>query len=347
MDSKKVSFGDSLEKDVILKGKCIGCSACVMVCPFQCLEYVEGKPRLAKDCKSCGICAQVCPRYGISFNDVERFVFGRERNSEENFGICRRMAVARAKDYAVIRVCQDGGVVTALLLHALENGFIDCAVVSGLSDEKPFYPVPKVVTSSKEVLKCAGTRYSYSPNLRALAEAIKKSASIAFVGTPCQILALRKIQTLGLKKYVEPVKIMIGLMCSECFSYEGLMEKYVHEKLGINLNDVKSVNIKGKMIVTLKNGLAQKIPLAEIKQFTLKGCAFCGDFSSELADISAGGLGLNSWTFAIARTERGEKLLSSAEDAGVIEVRSADEEANAKSLLIKLSQRKRQRLTSL
>jgi len=341
MHLDKASFEDTLQRKVVLKGKCFGCSACVIVCPYASLDFAEGKPRLAKECKICGICPRTCPQYKSQLSQVEGYVFDRQRKRQEDFGIYRRIIVARAEDDRVLKVCQDGGVVTALLLHALATGLIDSAVVSGISERKPFYPVPKVATTSEDLLACAGTRYSYSPNLLALAEAVKNHTSVVFVGTPCQILALRKIQMAGLKKYTTRLKFLIGLMCSECFTYEGLMERHIQEKLGINLVNVKKINIKGKMIVTLKNGQVQTIPLTEVKQYVRKSCGFCGDFSSELADVSTGGLGLNGWTFTVIRTEKGEELFSSAEKAGDVKTRSVGEEPNALSLLRKLSQKKR------
>jgi coenzyme F420 hydrogenase subunit beta len=345
MDSIKVSFEDSLAKDVVGTGKCLGCGTCVVVCPFNCLEYINGKPCLTKECKVCGICAQACPQYEWSLPKVENFVFGRERKPEEEFGIYRRLAITRAANSQILNVCQDGGAVTALLLFALKEEIIDGAIVTKKEQEKPFYPRPASATTAEEILQSAGTKYFYSPNILALTEAIKqKKSRIAFVGTPCQIRAIRKMQIAGLKKYVEPLKILIGLVCSECFTYEGLMENHIHKKLGINPNYVKKINIKGKMLVTLDSG-AVSIPLTETKQYTRQSCRFCGDFSSELADISAGGVGLEGWTFIIMRTEKGEELFSGAERAGVIKTRSASEEASALNLLNKLSKKKRQVLT--
>lgn len=341
MSFNKVSFEESLEKSVIAVGKCVGCGTCVVVCPFNCLEYQKGKPNLMKECKNCGICAQVCPQYEWSWSKAENLVFGRERKTEEEFGIYRRLVIARAKDEKILNTCQDGGVVTALLLFALENGLIDSAVVSGLSQETPLQPIPKLATTSKEILEAAGTKYSYSPNILALDEGVKqKKTSIAFVGTPCQIHAIRKIQMFGLKKYAAPLKFLIGLMCSESFTYEGLIEKHIRETLGINLKDVKKINIKGKMLVTTKCGV-KSISLAEVKQYARKSCRFCDDFSSELADISAGGLGLDGWTFTIIRTEKGEKLFSTAEKAGFLIVKPVDEKKYALNLLMKLSRKKR------
>jgi len=341
MSFSKVSFEESIEKNVVDAGRCVGCGTCVIACPFNCLEYATEKPSLIKECKVCGICPQVCPRYEWSSAKADNFVFGRERRVEEEFGVHRRLVVVQAKDERVLKVCQDGGTVSALLLSALKNRLIDGAIVSGVSEERPFYPVPKLATTVEEILECAGTKYSCSPNILALNEAVKqKKTGIAFVGTPCQIQAIRKMQMFGLKKFTAPIKFLIGLMCSECFSYEGLMQRHIQEKMGIRLDDVKKMNIKGKMLVTTSSGVAT-IPLAEIKQYARKSCGFCQDFSSELADISTGGLGLDGWTFTIIRTEKGEELFSSAEKTGVLNVGAADSAANALNLLVKLSQKKR------
>jgi len=118
------------------------------------------------------------------------------------------------------------------------------------------------------------------------------------------------------------------------------MEKHVHEKLGLSLNNIEKMNIKGKILVKTKSEV-NTIPLAEAKQYARKSCKFCNDFSSELADISTGGLGLDGWTFTIIRTEKGEELFSEAEKAGVIRTRPIEKEGFALNLLAKLSRRKR------
>jgi len=345
MSFSKISFEESLGKNVIAAGKCVGCGTCVVVCPFGCLEYAKGAPRIVKECKVCGICAQTCPTFEWPQLKAENFVFGRERKGEEEFGIYRRLAVAKAKAGKILKVCQDGGIATALLLFALENGLIDGAIVAGINREKPFHPAPKLAITSKEILECAGTKYSYSPNILALTEAIQqKKTNIAFVGTPCQIHAIRRMQMVGLKKYTNPLKLLIGLMCSECFTYEGLMEKHIHLTLGVNLDTIKKMNIKGKMLVTTESEV-KAIPLADVKQYVRKSCGFCDDFSSELADISVGGLGLDGWTFVIIRTKEGDELFEAAEKAGVLKTRPVEKGEFALSLLFKLSTKKRKSIS--
>lgn len=339
MDSK-LGFSDSLGKSVVSTGKCAGCGACVAVCPNRCLRWVEGTPDLCEECKSCGSCARVCPQYGSSMSELESFVFGRERTAREQFGIHRQVYAAKSSDSRVLKACQDGGAVTALLLHALEYKRIDGAIVSGVSSQKPFLPTPRLAITSDEILSCAGTRYTCSPNLLALPEAAREGRkSVAFVGTPCQIQAVRKMQMLRMK-LASPLKLLIGLMCSECFSYEGLIKKHLGEDLGIDLKSIKSMNIKRKMIVTLKSGSVKMIPLAEVKKYALKSCALCRDFSSEMADLSAGGLGLEGWTCIVTRTLDGEGLFKSAEETGFLKTRPFEEDELAVNLLVRLSNRK-------
>jgi coenzyme F420 hydrogenase subunit beta len=341
MGFAKISYEESLEKSVIATGKCVGCGTCVVVCPFACLEYVDGNPKLVKECKVCGICAGACPRYEWSWSKAENFVFGREKKNDETFGIYRKMVVVKATDDEILKICQDGGVATALVAFALEEGLIDGAILSGKNREKPFSPIPKLAKSREDVLECAGTKYSYSPNILAITDALKeKKTNLAFVGTPCQIHAIRKMQMAGLKKYVAPLKFLIGLMCSESFTYKGLMETHLQQTLGINLHKIRKMNIKGKMLVTLPSEV-KAVPLKEIKKYVRNSCKLCDDFSSELADISLGGLGLNEWTFVILRTETGEKLFESAQKAGALKTRPLEKDEFALNLLVKLSAKKR------
>jgi coenzyme F420 hydrogenase subunit beta len=314
------------------------------VCPYNCLEYLKEKPKLVKKCEACGICPRVCPRYEWSWADLEKLVFGRERKSNEDFGVYQSLVLARTTDKEILLNSQDGGVVTALITFALKKGVIDAALLSGLSPDKPFYPMPICATTPEEILECAGTRYTYSPNLLALERALQqKRQSLAFVGTPCQIQAIRKMEAAKLKRYTSRIKFTVGLMCTESFTYEGLMEKHIQQTLGINLRDVKKMNIKGKVILTTNSGETKTISLAEAKKYTRKSCLPCTDFSAELADLSAGGLGLDGWTLTIIRTEQGEEVFRGAEKAGLIKTRSAKEEKKAFNLLVKLSKRKRRR----
>jgi coenzyme F420 hydrogenase subunit beta len=343
MSQTKKSFQNSLQKEVIATQQCVGCGACVIVCPYNCLEYVNEKPRLAKECKLCGVCPKACPQYDWPQTKAENLIFGRKRKPHEAFGIYRRLAIAQANDKRILSTSQDGGVATALLTFALENGTADGAIVSDVSKEKPLLPIPKLATTSEEILKCAGTRYTYSPNILALPETEKqKRKSLAFVGSPCQINAIRKMQASGLKKYTANLKLLIGLMCTECFTYEGLMEKHIQQNSGTDLETIRKINIKGKILITTSTEV-RTIPLSGAKPYIRIGCRPCRDFSAELADISLGGLKLDGWTLAVVRTDIGEKAFLQAEKAGWLKTRPIEKDEPALNLLDKLSETKRTR----
>lgn len=341
--SEKIGFKETLLENVILKDKCAGCGACVIVCPFKVLEYSE-KPKLVGECKECGICAKACPRYSWSWPEMENLVFKRERSKDEEYGIYRRILAAQSTDKKILEVCQDGGVATSLLVSAMENGLIDAAIETGFNTEKPLEPMPKLAESTSEILECAGTKYVYSPNLLALEEAIKKGKkSIAIVGTPCQIHAIRKIQAIPLKKYSNPIKFTVGLMCTESFKYNGFVNECLRENFGIDPSEVKKMNIKGKLLIFLKNGEVREVSLKEVKAYVREGCHPCDDFSNELADISLGGLGLNQWTFTIIRTEKGEEIFNQAQKSGLLRVKEIEKDSFPMKLLKKLSGNKHKR----
>jgi coenzyme F420 hydrogenase subunit beta len=273
---------------------------------------------------------------------LEKFVFGRERKPEEEFGIYLNVLVARSTNRNVLKVCQDGGVVTALLTFALKNKMIEGAAVSGIDKHKPLYPIPIFATTPEQILQSAGTKYFYSPNLLALQKAIEQDRKkLAFVGTPCQIETIRRIQIIPLKDYIEKLKLTIGLMCSGSFSYEGLVENYIKGKLGINPSGISKINIKTKFILAMKSSETKEIPLKSVQQYARTNCSTCKDFSAELADISVGGLGLNGWSLVVIRTETAKKLFTDAAKTGLLEVKSIKEKKRSLDLLINLSKKQR------
>jgi coenzyme F420 hydrogenase subunit beta len=340
--SKSLGFYELMEK-VVETGICSGCGACVAVCPFKdVLEYADERPILIGECKNCGICVRVCPRYNVQVDELDKLAFGRLRTPDEVFGVYKSIYASRSLDGEILEKGQDGGVATTILKSALESGLIDGAIVSGVNSSTPWLPTPLVARSGEEVLLSAGTRYSYSPNLTALKKAVDEGLKrIAFVGTPCQILAVRRMQKANIKKFTNPIVFTIGLFCSESFSYPGLMVEKIQEGFGIDLMDVAKINIKGRMLVYLKNGDVVKIPLKEIREYANPRCSYCDDFSAELADISLGGIGLNDWNLTIVRTDRGREVFDQVVKGNCLEVKSAEKMDKSLKLLKQLSIMKR------
>src|SRR3546814_8614172 len=120
---------------------------------------------------------------------ADEHLFARWRRDDEFAGIYQDVLLTRASDDMVHKMGQDGGLVSALLIWALEHGYIDAALTSyvGGSGEDGWKARPGVAATKDEVLESAGSRYTYSANTLAFDEAIERGFSkLALVGMSCQ-----------------------------------------------------------------------------------------------------------------------------------------------------------------
>jgi coenzyme F420 hydrogenase subunit beta len=364
--------------EVVEFGSCCECGSCVLVCPHNVIDYVEAKPKqVAKATAAfdhcgisegigCDVCAQVCPRlYPREFQLADLLFADDGPPLAGMFGRYRKIVAARSTDPAIQARGQDGGVVTGILVWGLRNGFIDGAVVSANDPDKPCAPVPRAVVTVEEALSSAGSWYTYVPNNLALAEAQEKGLKkVAFVGVPCQVTPVRKMQlkdsaflnngrkkdkhierqTKFLKGFGDIVKLNIGLLCTEVFDFHGLMEEKIQGEMGIPLAEIRQFNVKGKVIIYKKNGEVVDLSLRKAQEYARPECHHCGDFSGELADISCGGVGTNQWTIVIARTRKGEEVFDAMVAEGLLEVKPMEEFENSMKVLLRLARKQRQRV---
>lgn len=347
-----------LLNEVVSTNLCTGCAACIMACPRDVLSYEQStyhpfniEPTTAEDnCvhgeRGCDICTKACPRFRAWELESDEALFGRARRTDEVIGIYRDIYLVRSTDEAIRAVGQDGGLVSALLVWGLENGKIEGALTSRLSKERIWDAEPFLATTREEVLESAGSRYTYAANPLAMKEAEARGLkNLALVGMSCQASINGTVNARNVNKYKRRIQLVIGLLCSKSFTYDGLMVQSIQDKLGIPLEDVSKVNVKGKFqLWRASTGEEVDIPLKELHDFTREGCKLCPDFAAEHADISTGGLGQSEgWTLTIVRTERGAEWMRELQEAGWIDVRPGSEDPKALELMNKLAARSRRR----
>jgi len=195
-----------------------------------------------------------------------------------------------------------------------------------------------------EVLATSGSRYTYSANPLAYAEAVEGGAErIALVGMGCQASAPPIMAARKAGKVARRFALSIGLMCSKTFD-DAIFPELFEARYGLRREDIVKMNIKGVFQVWMRDGGYHEIPLKEAHGWTREGCMSCPDFAAEHADISTGGIGaFNDWTLTVVRTPRGKELFESMLADGALEVRPGEDDPGAIALMQRLSKVSRKR----
>ncbi|TKJ23214.1 MAG: hypothetical protein CEE43_03520 [Promethearchaeota archaeon Loki_b32] len=298
---------------VISKQNCVNCGACLSICPRIGIE--ENKPTLIDYDPECSLCFKYCTRTFFPRNFFEKEIFKERIQKDSLLGYYQKITAARSTDNNILKNAQNGGVVTSLLLHALDTGLID-GVLMANKDER-WHPKPFIARSPEEVRNAAGSIYAMVPTLSTYKDAVckYKIENLGFVGLPCQIQAVRKFQLWPpLSDKYGNFKLIIGLFCSSNYSYDS-MYTLIKDLIGISLGEIKKIDVShGKFIVYLNNGTMKEISIKDTNRYHYSSCEHCKDYTAYFADISIGSVGVPSdnWNSVIIRTEEGQRLFNDA-----------------------------------
>ncbi len=333
VSTKPKVFGHLLV-DVVRPGLCVACGSCASACPVDAINLVEETPKLVGKCTACGVCYVSCPRTEHGFTELETQVLGRARLPEEVCnGVVNGAYAVRSLDESMKEHVQDGGAVTAILLKQVTTG--GGAVVAGVDEEKPWFPVPVLADDREKIIECAGTKYTSAPMITALKQAERDGLDkVAFVGTPCQIHALRRR-----KNKVDA--LAIGLFCMETFDYNKLMANLREQ--GVDPAKVTKFEIKsGKFIAHRPPEAPYEVKIRKLKELSRPCCRVCQDYTSELADISVGNVGSpDGYSTVLVRSVNGKTALEAAEKAGLVEIKPLSDYQPGMGLVDKLADMKK------
>ena len=324
---KDVKIFKDLETEIIKTNKCCACGACVAYCSSQGFDVIKMEgytPQFISDanvdnCKECGLCYYICPQTEPLMDKLNH-----QYKIKDELGYVHDVLAAKTTDEKIKEVGQDGGLVTTLLMYLFDKNKIDAAIVSEYDDN--LNPIPKIVYNKEELFKSSGTRYTISSNILPLKnlyeiaeEILNKQKQIydinqlrmAFVGTPCQCRAVRKMQLLNISP-THVIKYVFGLYCMENFDYNKLFE-LVKAETGLRPNEIAKMNIKKNFFIANKANEVKEVDLHTFDPAVRNHCKECDEFSSRFADISFGGSGaVQQNSMLLIRTETGQKLINNA-----------------------------------
>jgi formate dehydrogenase (coenzyme F420) beta subunit len=247
------------------------------------------------------------------------------------------MYYGRATDQFIQNHGECGGVITAVLIAAVEKNLVDGALLIK-KGESIYDGIPFFATTKEEIQEAAGSLHC-APTLSA--KLIKKylngarDTRVAVTCKPCDaraIVEMSKRQQINLDNVY-----MIGVNCGGTMLPVQAREM-IRKFFEIDPDDVVKEEIaKGKLIVLTKDGQHKEVSIDTLEEEGYgrrENCQRCEFNIPRMADIACGNWGVigpdaGRVTFVEVRTEKGQKLLDTAKEAGAITLTDAPPEGIA------------------
>jgi coenzyme F420 hydrogenase subunit beta len=278
---------------------CCSCGACAGVCPKEAIRFQESIGGYyfpvvdEKICISCGLCMEVCP--GIHFGNTIK-----SKIKHDPFqGNVLSSYVGKATNAKIYENSQSGGIVSALLVHALETKKITGAFTVTMEPGIPPKASATIATDIKEVILAQKSKYCPVPLLSFIKRLKNYNGQLAFVGTPCQIHGLNNC----IDKFPElkkKIAFTIGLVCERILTYaamdylirKALTQKKLDPPWMLHFKDKKASGYPGNVHVLTSDGNSVLIPAKTRKRikdyFTPARCRLCFDKMNVFSDITVG-----------------------------------------------------------
>ncbi|MGI4876791.1 MAG: Coenzyme F420 hydrogenase/dehydrogenase, beta subunit C-terminal domain [Janthinobacterium lividum] len=242
-----------------------------------------------------------------------------------------------ATDAALRHQASSGGVISALLVHALATNVVDYVVETTMDADRPLANVTVTGRTAGEVFSAAGSRYAASSPLAAISALLDAAGRFAFVGKPCDISALRALARID-PRVDAKVPLMLAFFCAGIPSGDGA--RRILAAIDAPEDEVTAFRYRGdgwpgNATATLRDGTTRSMSyhdswgkiLSKEIQFR---CKICPDAVGSAADIACA----DAWygddkgypsfaeqagrSLVMARTTFGEALVRDAVAAGVI-----------------------------
>ncbi len=314
-----------LREDVQNKGLCVNCGSCIGQCPY--LKSYKGKVAMLFPCTMPeGRCYANCPKTEVDYDKLTSVLFNKSYDGSplgHYIEVKKGRAGSKMKSGSGF---QNGGVVSALITCAMDNGMIDAAA---LTSRKELVPLPVIATNVDEVLECSTSKYMAASTIASVNEyAAEGKDKLGVVGTPCQLTGVAQIRQNPLARdgFKDPVALSIGLFCTWAVD----TRKFVDLVSAMtDMSKITSMDVPpppANIMEIVAGDEKIDIPLDEIRKIVPAGCSICPDMTSEFTDISVGALeGDAAYNTIIIRTDKGLKLVQEAFRNGYIDIDDAPE----------------------
>ncbi len=318
--SREATSFKVLTEEIIEKGECARCGACVELCPY--LSLYEGAIVYPDACDlTGGRCLSFCPKGPLDLEALARMCWNGPYEGTP-LGPVSKVVMARVPGSAG---AQYGGVVTALVRAAVSENGMAGALLTAWKDRA--YPEGAVLDDPGDLPYHGGVHYAAGYGLAALNRFRKSNPSpLTIVGLPCQAMALRRMHALDHERNIHRNKddLVIGLFCTWALEPRPFREEMIRRfgSRRVTRYDIPPPPAN-RFDVFFEDGDKAEIPLDVIRSLVNPGCRTCLDMTAEFADISVGAAeGFEGWNTVIIRTPKGAALFERLNGERIIETRA-------------------------
>lgn len=340
-----------LKQKVIDSNVCSSCGTCVSVCPNSYIKMDNTFKPYANDCNNCGMCINFCPRIDFDFKDFSVKMYSNKKNVDYFIGGYQNIFLGHTSNENIREKASGGGIVTSILISALKRKIINGAIVVKMDEKNPTKTKAFIAKTEEEILKSAQSKYLLTPVNTILKQLKNIEGTFAYIGLPCHVHGLRKLQTNGQAWLSEKIKFVIGLYCGSCMQYNVI--DYLLSSLKVKKSSVSKIYFRsrnysnassvGGFLVITKDGTKKYVDKNKYNHlnylFINEGCLYCTDHTNEFADISVGDVWLPKYvkckvcgsifckehskgleSTVIIRTEIGKQILKNTENLKLFEI---------------------------
>ncbi len=331
-------------KDVVENHLCCGCGICAYL-QSDVIDMVDDVKTGRRPVFSSNIVLskleneqllQACPGMGLTYHDLHVVPECIDELVAE-WGPIREILEGYSADQELRYAGSSGGIASTLALFGIENCEMYGVLHIAARKDIPYLNHTVLSVKREQIISRMGSRYAPASPCDALQEVVDAPRPCIIIGKPCDIAAIEKIRKLK-PELNEKIALTISIFCAATPSVEGTLAVMKH--LGVkNDKSVHSVRYRGNgwpgnACVKYSDANGEE----QVKQMSYADswgdilchyrqwrCNLCVDHTGEFADISVGDpwyreieVGDPGRSLALARTERGRKILKEAVSKGYI-----------------------------
>ncbi len=220
---------------------CCGCGACKVICTTSAISFIFGTrfnyPKIDKTkCINCKKCLEVCPSSFLLKGTMPEITYEPAPSGTTAYLI-------HSSDAHIRHEAASGGFITSLLIYLLENGTINGSIVARCEGKNPLIAESFIARDKRSIISACGSKYAPVSNLIVLRDILKGSGRYAFVGTPCMLEGLVRLERY-FPELRQKIVLKVGIVCAGMASRLST-KNYIEQDGKVAISDVRKICYRG------------------------------------------------------------------------------------------------------